>query len=99
MDLKYYYQRFRTVLSEIEGEFVVVVSLATPDGGKAGVCTEVTRENGARAVVEARARLATKQEAEEFREQVKAQIEASEREAEEAVSTAQSINGSTRISK
>jgi len=84
MDLKYFYQRLRTVSSEIEGDYVVIVSAATPDGGKAGVYTEVTREIGARAVVEGRARLATKQEEEEFRARVKAQVETAAAEAADA---------------
>lgn len=84
MDLKYFYERLRTVLSEIQSEYVVIVSVPTPDGGKAGVYTEVTREIGARAFVEGRARLATKHEEEEFRQQVKAQIEAYAAEALEA---------------
>jgi hypothetical protein len=76
VDLKYFFQRLRQVSSEIESEFVVIISLETPDGGKAGVCTEVSRINGARAVVEARARIATNEEEAEFRRQVKSQMDA-----------------------
>jgi hypothetical protein len=84
MDLKYFYERYRTTLAQLESPYVVIVSLVTADGGKAGVCTEVTRENGARAIVESRARLATKKEEEDFRKQVSALIEASAAEAAEA---------------
>ncbi len=46
---------------------VVVVSEPTPDGGKAGVRTEVSRELAARMAVEGKARIATEEEAAGFR--------------------------------
>ncbi|MCL5744213.1 MAG: hypothetical protein M1541_09860 [Acidobacteria bacterium] len=48
---------------------VVVVSLETPDGGKAGVRTEVSRQTAAKMLVEGRARLASEQEAHDFQEE------------------------------
>jgi len=56
----------RKLEQEITGEHVVLVSLETPDGGKSGVKTEVTRENAAKMIVEGRARMATKSEAAEY---------------------------------
>jgi hypothetical protein len=47
---------------------VVVISLETPDGGKPGVATEVSRRNGARRIVEGWAQLASEDEAASFRE-------------------------------
>lgn len=62
MDLKVFYQKLRNLEQEITGNHVVVVSLETPDGGKPGIRTEVTRENAARTIIEGRCRLATKSE-------------------------------------
>lgn len=67
MDLRGYYQEIRETESKIAAGDVVVVSLATPDGGRAGVRTEVPRSIAARLLVEKRARLATEEEAAEFR--------------------------------
>ena len=39
------------------------LSLETPDGGKPGIRTEVSRENASRMIVDGRARLANKSEA------------------------------------
>ena len=69
MDLKVYYQKLRQVESGIEGVNTVVVSQATPDGGKAGVITEAPRAIAARLIVEGSARLATEEEARAFFEE------------------------------
>ena len=45
MDLRAYYQKIRDTEAEITEAFPMVVSLATADGGKEGVLTEVTRRN------------------------------------------------------
>lgn len=66
MDLRAFYQKMREIEETIEGAFAVVVSHQTPDGGKAGVSSEVTRDQAARLVVEQRARLATAAEAKSF---------------------------------
>jgi hypothetical protein len=57
MDLRAFYQRIRQVESEIREPFVQVVSKATPDGGKAGVKTDVSRRVAARLLVEGKAEL------------------------------------------
>ena len=71
MDLRMFYQKMRKLEQEITAPHVVVISAETPDGGKAGVQTEVTREMAARLIVEGRARLATSEEAEEFQKSLK----------------------------
>lgn len=68
MDLKAFYQKIREVEASIEGEYPVVVSLATPDGGKEGTLTETPRGLAARMVVKGQARLASEEEAMEFRD-------------------------------
>lgn len=66
MDLKLYYQKMRKLESQIPDAHVVVVSLETADGGKAGRLTEVNREAAARLVIEGRAQLAGPEQAAEF---------------------------------
>ncbi len=69
MDLRVFYQKIREVEESLSADSVVLVSLETPDGGKAGVRTEVPRSLAARMVVEGRARIASDEDAAEFREQ------------------------------
>ena len=59
MDLRGYYQKIKEVEAKIADAFAVIVSLESPDGGKAGTQTEVTRSLAARMIVNGRARLAT----------------------------------------
>ena len=58
MDLRAYYQKIRKVEAEIKDPVVTIVSLETPEGGKAGTKTEVPRGLAARMIVEGRAELA-----------------------------------------
>jgi|SRR5277367_2918206 len=82
MDLKAYYKRLREVESSLQTPYVVVVSLDTPDGGKAGVYAEVTKLVAARTIAEGRTRLASETETTQFREQqVEAQRDAHARAA------------------
>ena len=62
MDLRVYFQKLRSIEANIPTSYVVVVSQETPDGGRAGVQTEVRREMAARLVIEGRARLASEEE-------------------------------------
>lgn len=62
MDLKTYYSNIRAVEATLEGEHIVVISLATSEGGKAGVATEVPRYVAAKMIAEQRARAATGEE-------------------------------------
>ena len=68
MDIRIYFQKVSSLESTIVGQHVVVVSLETPEGGKAGVLTEVDRKFAARLVVDGRATLATPEESKQFRE-------------------------------
>ena len=67
MDLRLYYDKLRQAEQSIATPFAVVISEDTPDGGRAGVANEVRREIAAQLLVSGRARLATKDEAEEYR--------------------------------
>jgi hypothetical protein len=66
MDLRMFYQKIREVQSQIEREFPLVVSLATADGGKAGMKTEVPKRIAAKMLVEGQARLASQEEIEQY---------------------------------
>lgn len=68
MDLRSYYLKIREAEQELTGEYPVVVSLKTPEGGKEGVRTEVPRGIAAKLIAEGRARTATTEEAAEFHE-------------------------------
>lgn len=68
MDLRAYYQKMRQVEASLGPGDVVVISQETPDGGRAGVASEVTKGVAARMIVEGRARLATPEETDAFRE-------------------------------
>lgn len=82
MDLRAFYQKIRQLEATIADDHVVVVSHETPEGGRAGMKSEVSRAIAARLVVEGRARLASADETTEFRE---AAAEAA-RKAEQAAS-------------
>lgn len=68
MDVRAYYKKVRDAEATVKGKEAVLVSLATPEGGKAGVRTEAPRAIAAKLIAEGRARLATKAEAEAFRQ-------------------------------
>jgi hypothetical protein len=71
MDLRAYYRKIREVEGQLSADEVVVVSHETADGGVAGVKTEVPRRLAAKLLVEGKARLATEEEAEEYRKELK----------------------------
>jgi hypothetical protein len=71
MDMRIYYRKIRENEERIGEDAVVVKSLETPDGGKAGVLTEVSRRNAAILITESRAELASEEEARQFRDAVK----------------------------
>lgn len=66
MDLRSYYKKVREAEATLKGQHVVMTSLDTSEGGKAGVKTEVPRHVAARLIAESRARLATDEEANAF---------------------------------
>jgi len=84
MDLKAYYRDIRELESSLPDEDVVVVSLVTPDGGRAGARSEVSRLLAAKLVIERKARLASGEEASQYRSEL---AEASERAREEAAAS------------
>ena len=71
MDLRQYFQKIRTIEATIPGEHVVVVSMETPDGGRDGQLSEVSRSLAAKLVAQGKARLAEEPEVEEFRSAVR----------------------------
>ena len=69
MDLRLYYQKVRELERTFKTTFPVVVSQETPDGGTAGVKTEVPIHIAARMIVDGQAALASDKEVQEFLEQ------------------------------
>lgn len=69
MDLSGYFQKIREIEAAIMDIVAIIVSLKTPDGGKAGAVTEVPAGVAAKMIVEGTARLAKPEEAKAFREQ------------------------------
>jgi hypothetical protein len=59
MDLRSYYKKVRDAEAALPEEHMVMVSLATSEGGKEGVRTEASRAVAARLIAEGRSRLAT----------------------------------------
>ena len=86
MDTKTYFRKIRALEQQIEDRDVVVVSLDTPVGGKAGLAMETTRFLACKLVVEGKARLATAEEAAQFQNDKKAAYE-------EALQSKQPIHG------
>jgi hypothetical protein len=80
MDLRAYYRKVRAVEAELEGDDIVLASLATPEGGRDGVFTEAPRMVAAKLVAEGRARVADKAEAQSFREQLRLAKEKADQE-------------------
>ena len=68
MDLRAYYKKVRETETTLTGEHLLLVSLATPEGGREGVRTEAPRSIAARLIAEGRARLATEDERRRFEE-------------------------------
>jgi hypothetical protein len=75
MDLRSYYRKVREADSTLTGSEVVLVSLATAEGGKEGVFTEAPRGVAAKLIAEMRARVATEAEAAAFREGLREALE------------------------
>jgi hypothetical protein len=66
MDLRHYYANIRQAEAKLEGDFVIVASLETADGGKAGVISEAPRSLAAKLIVDGRARVASEEERRAF---------------------------------
>jgi hypothetical protein len=58
MNLRSYYQKIREMAESLPAGDVWVESLATRDGGKAGMFTQVPRQLAAKLIVDGKARLA-----------------------------------------
>jgi hypothetical protein len=69
MDLKQYFRKIRQIEAGLSERFPLVTSLETPDGGKAGLVSEISREQAAKMIVEGRAVLASEEEKEFYRQQ------------------------------
>jgi len=77
VDVKQYYRKIREVQNALPESDVLVVSLATADGGKEGVISETSREVAAKLIVEGRAVQATEeQKTAYFERQIAARKEA-----------------------
>lgn len=81
MDLRIYYQQLRQIEATVPTDPTFVCSLSTPDGGKAGVISEVSRGVAAQLLLEGRARLASDEEGTAFQTAAREQRERCEREA------------------
>ena len=68
MDMRIYYTKIHSIEQSLPDDWNVVISLDTPEGGKAGMPSEVTRRNAARLIADGRARVATDDEAKAFRQ-------------------------------
>ena len=76
MDLTVFYRKVRQIEKEIAGDYAVVVSSETPDGGVSGRTANVPKAIAARLVVEGKARLATSEESERHHAETAHAIEA-----------------------
>jgi hypothetical protein len=69
MELKQYFRKVRQIEASLMERFPLVTSLETPDGGKPGLVSEISREQAAKMIVEGRAVLASEEEKELYRQQ------------------------------
>lgn len=99
MDLRVYYQKLRKIEEELTEPFVVIVSRETPDGGKAGVKTDVPRNVAAKMIAEERAELASKEESAQFRDAVEREWKAAQAAAENAVEETTPVRITPRVGK
>ncbi len=79
MDLRVFYQKIRKLEKELNGDYVVLVSNETGDGGRSGQTVEVAKPLAARMIVEGRARLATPDECKTRQKALERAVEAAQR--------------------
>lgn len=79
MDLRGFYDLIKKIAAEIAEDAAVIVSRETPDGGRAGMKTEVPRKLAARLIAEGKADLASPEEAVKFRASVEARWKSGDR--------------------
>ncbi len=70
MNLKAYYQKVRELEQTMVEPSAVLVSHATPDGGREGVFIEAPASLAAKMIADGRAHLASSEEARSFRQKV-----------------------------
>lgn len=75
MDLRVFFQKLRKIEQEIIEPHVVVVSHETPDGGREGQLSEVSRSIAARLILEGHAHLASAEQTAEFRTEARKALE------------------------
>jgi hypothetical protein len=68
VDIRAYFEKLHRTEQSLTGHEIVVVSEATPDGGKPGIISEIHRQAAAKLITEGRARLASDEEVASFRE-------------------------------
>jgi hypothetical protein len=79
MDIRLYFHKIQQAEASIETPYVVVISLETPDGGRPGVKTEVSRSIAAQLIVEGKVRLANEAETGEYHAEITAAHERAEK--------------------
>jgi len=79
MDVRQYYRKIREAESALDAHDVLVVSLETPDGGRAGVVSEVSRSVAAKLIVEGRALVANEAEKQTYLERQSAAKKAAQK--------------------
>ena len=72
MDLRAYYEKIRKIEAAIDAVFAVVISRATPDGGRSGVTSELPRAVAARLIADGKVDLASPEDAAQFRAEAEA---------------------------
>ena len=72
MDLRACYVKIGKIEALIDTVFAVVISRAMPDGGRAGVKTELPRGIAARLIADGKADLASPEDAAQFRAETEA---------------------------
>ena len=79
MDVKQYFRRLREIEESFVDKYPVVISLETPDGGKAGLIAEMSRNVAAKMILEGRAVLASPEQKTAYYEHQEATKKAAEK--------------------
>jgi hypothetical protein len=79
MDVKQYFRRLREIEESFVDRYPVLISLETPDGGKAGLIAEMSRGVAAKMVLEGRAVLANAEQKTAYYEHQEATKKAAEK--------------------
>jgi len=79
MDVKQYFQRVRELAAQLPAEAVVIKSVSTTNGGRAGVMAEVARYTAAKQVIDGNAVLATEEESAVYHQEMEARRQVAER--------------------